>query len=540
MRSFLVVLVALLLGACVSHYEPPKSGEPSGLDAANADQAWPATTVYTTALGSNGVRGANAKDAERLLTDELTERGDSAEPDATLATTADWVLRRAYAREESSASTIASAAQRFGFVGLVLGAVTGSVSEDTTRATLRDIVNQVPKNMPINRYGIVSGRGRDAVIVLGVVEASLEDFPRALAPGGTLRLKGAISERFEHAAVFATNPEGKIDELPLKGRDVDVTLDFPSTGVHQVELLGYGATGPVVLVNVPIEVGVSTNREAAARTVDDPNLTPEQAEAELLSLLDAERTKRGLGALAADSELRSVALAHSTDMSSHNFFGHVSPTTGGPEARVQAAGLRVSKFGECVALEMTPSRAFQGLMDSPAHRATMLDPSFTHVGIGVAFSTVNGQRRLHATLLFGRRPPPSDARLSADEALAIIQAARQAKNLPALEADPMLSAAAAAGARALTDGSAKDGQQVLAVAARELQRELYRRHARRGSCQLYGELIDRLELTTIPLLARPDIVAIGIGTAPLEGEQGPKLGFVLFADAGPGKGVDCN
>ncbi len=131
----------------------------------------------------------------------------------------------------------------------------------------------------------------------------------------------------------------------------------------------------------------------------------------------------------------------------------------------------------CVALEMTPSRAFQGLLDSPAHRATLLDPNFTHVGVGVAFSSVNGQRRLHATLLFGRRPPPSDARLSADEALATIQAARRTQNLPALEVDPTLSAAAAAGARALTDGSAKDGQQVLAVAAHELQRELQRKHA---------------------------------------------------------------
>jgi uncharacterized protein YkwD len=501
----------------------------------------PDATIYTTSAGSNGVRGGEAaKQVQSLLEEELSARGDIAEPDAALASTAAWALRTAYAREEITSSGVATAAQRSGFVGLMLGSASGSVAGDLSRTALHDLLNQVPKNTPINRYGIAGGRGQDAVVVIGVVEASLADFPRSVPPGGTLRLKGGISERFQHASVFATNPEGKIDELPMSGRDIDATLTFPSSGVYKLELLGYGATGPVVLVNVPIQVGVEEKHEAASKNAAAPIATPEEAEAALLSLLNAERKRQGLTSLASDAELRGIALAHSEDMTAHHFFGHVSPTTGTPEDRVRAAGLRVSKFGECVALDFTPDAAFRGLMDSPAHRAAMLDPSFTHVGIGVSFVFTNGQRRLNATLLFGRRPAPEDARMSSDDVLEALQTARKQQSLPALRVDPVLSAAATAGSRALEDGSAKDSAAVLAAVGREMQRQVNRTHMNRSACQYYAEILDRQQLTEIAVLKRADIVAIGIGTAPLQDANGPKLGLVLMADSGPGKAVNCN
>jgi uncharacterized protein YkwD len=541
-RAVRMLAAALLLSGCgAGNYQRPESTSIHDSASGGRVPLPPDAASYTTSSGSDGVKGgASANDAQALLQEELAARGDKAVPDASLTATAAWFLRSTYAREPNSSSTIPNAAQRFGFAGLILGSMVGSFAEPQTRATLRDIVAQVPKNTPITRYGVLAGEGHDAAIVLGVVEASLDDFPRNVAPGGGLRLKGSIAERFQRASVFVTNPDGKVAEIPMKTRAVDASLTFPSAGVYELEVLGYGTSGPVVLVNVPVYVGVSEKRENASSGEADPNLTVEQAEATLLSLLNEERTKRGLGKLQADPELGAVALAHSTDMEQHQFFGHVSPTTGTLEDRVRAAHLKVSKSGECVALDFSPAGAHHALMDSPAHRASMLEPSFTHVGVGVVFGSANGQRRLAVTLLFGRRPPPADARMSTNEVLEAVQALRKHRQLPALRVDPVLNAAAAAGGRALADGSAKNTQQVLAAVGREMQRQVNRTRQNRSACQLYIELLDRQQLAAITLLKRADIVTIGLGTAPLEDETGPKLGVVLMGDAGPGKTVKCN
>ena len=533
-RAAFAFVLSLLLAGCAS-----------GLHAlgvtANVEVP-PDAKTYTTSKGSNGVRGGGSgKEAEALLETELEARGDAAEPDGALAATAAWALKAAYEKQPVSGAATADAAHRFGFAGMTLGWIAGAVGEERTHASLKELVAQVPKNTPINRYGIMAGQGRDVVVVIGVVEATLDDFPRAVAPGGSLRLSGDISDRFERASVFSTTPDGQVKEHPMTDRDVDISVAFPSVGVYKLEVMGYGASGPVVLVNVPIHVGVAETADTTVTGEADPNLTIEEAEAAMLALLNEERTRRGLTPVAPDPELRALAVAHSTDMAEHRFFGHVSPTTGTPEDRVTKANLRVSKVGECVALEVSPAGAHRGLMDSPAHRAAMLEPAFTHVGVGVAFlDTAPGRRRLNVTLLLGRRPPPEDARMSESETLEAIQTLRKAQKLPPLRLDPVLAAAARAGGRALETGVARTPEQALAASGREMQAQVNRTRMNRSSCQLYLEILDRNQLGEVPLLKRADVVTIGLGTAPFESESGPKLRVVLMADGGPKNPIACN
>lgn len=49
------------------------------------------------------------------------------------------------------------------------------------------MVSQVPKNMPVNRYGIVAGQRRDVALLIGSVEVELDDFPRSLALSASAR-----------------------------------------------------------------------------------------------------------------------------------------------------------------------------------------------------------------------------------------------------------------------------------------------------------------------------------------------------------------
>lgn len=500
---------------------------------------------YSTAAGGDGVRGgAVASDAQRLLEERLKARGDTAEPDSALAATAAWALQSAYARRNvSDTKLVTTTAQRFGFAGPVLGFIAGPLAEEQVRLSLNELVAQVPSNTRINRYGIVAGRGSDVALVLGAVEATLDDFSRSLSPGSKLRLLGEVSERYQRASVFSTSPDGKVQEIPMQARAIDASLEFASVGQYKLEIMGYGAAGPVVLVNVPIGVGVAESSEGpGAPDADegDPNLTAEAAQETLLSLLNDERRSRGLGAVEADRELAEIAFSHSADMVQADFFGHVSPTTGTPDDRVRKARVRVSKAGECIALELTPARAHRGLLDSPAHRAAMLDPLYTHVGIGVAFVPDKiGQRRLKVTMLLGRRANPAEARQSATALIEAIQGYRQAQKLAPVRVDPVLTAVANAGSRALASGAAKTPQQVLTATQGELQAQVNRTRKGRVACRAFLEIIDRYQLSTVPLLQRPELAAIGVGVAELGDEQDPRLGVVLAAEAGPQQTLRC-
>jgi uncharacterized protein YkwD len=398
------------------------------------------------------------------------------------------------------------------------------------------MVTQVPKNMVINRYGIAAGQGTDVALIIGTVEVKLEDFPRSLAPGATLRLKGEVSQRYLRTTIHSTNPAGKVREIPMQARAIDASVALPDTGIYMLEIVGHGATGPVVLVNVPIHVGVSPPEVDTPDAYADPNLTAEEAEATLLSLLNDERTRRGLQKVEADSELRAVALAHSVDMTEHQFFSHVSPTTRDFEDRLAKAKLRLSKDGECIVLGKTPARAHQSLLESPAHRAGMLDPGYTHVGIGVSFDEKTpGKRNVVVTLAFGRRPPTDDSGLSRAEVIEIVHELRRKWKLPALSMDPTLNAATDAGARAIKAGTAKTPEQVHEVSGRVLTAAVNRTGVGRVSCQTYIEMIDRYQLSELPILKRTDISAIGIATEGVQTDVGRKLAVMIVADAGAGK-----
>ena len=114
------------------------------------------------------------------------------------------------------------------------------------------------------------------------------------------------------------------------------------------------------------------------------------AEQTLLELLNQERTKAGLTPLQPDPTLAEVGRAHSREMFALGYVGHVSPTTGSAADRLASAGLAYPLSGENIALAPTPEMAHEGLMNSPAYRANILNPGFTRVGIAALRSADHG------------------------------------------------------------------------------------------------------------------------------------------------------
>jgi uncharacterized YkwD family protein/spore coat assembly protein SafA len=114
-------------------------------------------------------------------------------------------------------------------------------------------------------------------------------------------------------------------------------------------------------------------------------------EAEVLRLVNIERSKNGLAALQNNADLTRVARTKSQDMIDKNYFSHTSPTYGSPFTMMQTFGLKFSAAAENIAYgQKTPQEVVTSWMNSQGHRENILSPSYTHSGVGAAKKS-NGQ-----------------------------------------------------------------------------------------------------------------------------------------------------
>lgn len=110
-------------------------------------------------------------------------------------------------------------------------------------------------------------------------------------------------------------------------------------------------------------------------------------EQEVIRLVNVERAKAGLKALTEDWELSRVARYKSQDMHDLRYFSHTSPTYGSPFDMMKAFGIRYRTAGENIAMGYrTPAAVVQGWMNSPGHRANILNASYTKIGVGYVAS----------------------------------------------------------------------------------------------------------------------------------------------------------
>lgn len=74
---------------------------------------------------------------------------------------------------------------------------------------------------------------------------------------------------------------------------------------------------------------------------------------------------------------------------------------GGPDDRLRAAGIQFSYFGENVGQGYVSAEDLhRGFMDSPGHRMILLDPRYTHFGVGVETKGSGPNKAFLVTELF--------------------------------------------------------------------------------------------------------------------------------------------
>jgi uncharacterized YkwD family protein/spore coat assembly protein SafA len=106
-------------------------------------------------------------------------------------------------------------------------------------------------------------------------------------------------------------------------------------------------------------------------------------EKEVVRLVNEIRKERGLNELTYDWELSRVARYKSLDMQKNKYFSHTSPTYGSPFQMMKNFGINYRSAAENIAKGYaTPKAVVDGWMNSSGHRANILNPSFTHIGVG--------------------------------------------------------------------------------------------------------------------------------------------------------------
>ena len=494
----------LATALCLNCAAPPPPPPQVAPHQVTTPAAPPAPRYSTDAATGGVIGGAPAKQLEAELLSELAVRGNSAAADGALAATAGWILEQLIVGRPLDQTSSEAASRRNGFAGVVLS-MAGFEMRAGQNKLWRDAIGRVPANMPITRYGInVTRDGRVAAVVLGNVEVSLAPVPSHVARNESMDLNGEVGPRFAFARVFLTKPDGSVEQRVMPSRAVQTRFSFPSDGVYKLEVMGDGETGPVIVANVPLFVGEVAPERAL---LIGHAATPAESEARLFELLNQSRAAAGLPALALDEALREVAYAHSTDMAGHDYFGHVSPTDGDPEARLRRAGVVVSAYGENIAQADSPENAHDSLMNSPGHRAVMLGTQFTHVGI----AAVPAHSALVYTLLFARRAAPETMPRNASELQAVFLALRAKHGLSEPVLDDIYRVAAEAGLAAYLAAPAPTSELAVTAMHDALVREVHRRHASRaGSCSFVGELIDPEQLAQNAAVLAPGVRRFGL------------------------------
>jgi uncharacterized YkwD family protein/spore coat assembly protein SafA len=117
-----------------------------------------------------------------------------------------------------------------------------------------------------------------------------------------------------------------------------------------------------------------------------PNLEDiKNAENQVITLVNIQRTNMGLPKLSTNWQLSRIPRYKSQDMINKNYFSHISPTYGSPFNMMENFGLKFSSAGENIAMgQQTPAAVVNSWMNSPGHRANILNPSYTQIGVGLA------------------------------------------------------------------------------------------------------------------------------------------------------------
>lgn len=438
--------VALLLGACGAS-DGPRTLE--GARYQDVEAPAPSVARYATEPPpGEPVLGATGAEAVREGVEAASvEHEMPLEADPRLARLAEWIAERLGPNGEPPPNEVIEFfARHLGLVEPVPHTMVLGQPADSLAEGIAGSVGQFMDRQTYNRWGAaVADRGALtlAVVMLSWRWVELESIPRAVEPGSPIEVRGRLLGEHQNPTVVIAKPGGEVQRLPAgSGPDFDVRVPTDGAGVYRVEIVGRGPRGDTVIANFPVFVGEDIPTSVRLDAPDADGGDVESVRRALLELMNRTREEAGVGAVRPHEELREVALAHSRDMVENDFIGHASPTTGTAAERVRRAGIRSGLVLENIGRGYSAAEIHRGLLESPGHRANLVNPDVSRVGIGVVAQPEGSRSAYVVTQLLIRQAERVDLSEAPTQLVERINHARRARGAPPVSLeDPMSEAA---------------------------------------------------------------------------------------------------
>jgi uncharacterized protein YkwD len=187
---------------------------------------------------------------------------------------------------------------------------------------------------------------------------------------------------------------GLIGGSPAKAPASGTAASQPATGQPSADY-GAPAADPATEPSTDPATGPATGtaQQPPASAAAPPKASAKPAPGgpagplgEVFRLVNVERARAGCPALAAEPRLAAAAGAHSADMAAKHYFSHTSQDGSSLALRIDRTGYKWSRIGENIAKgQSTPAAVMTAWMNSPGHRANILNCQFRHLGVGLAF-----------------------------------------------------------------------------------------------------------------------------------------------------------
>ena len=134
----------------------------------------------------------------------------------------------------------------------------------------------------------------------------------------------------------------------------------------------------------------------------DPRQMAAVVSSTLVNLANQDRTSNQVQPLTVSPALTAAAQAKANDMVANGYFAHTSPSGKTSWYWFQQAGYAFTYAGENLAVNFNNSSDVENAwMNSPEHRANILNAHFTQIGVATAQGTYNGHPATYVVQMFG-------------------------------------------------------------------------------------------------------------------------------------------
>ncbi|GAA0589258.1 sigma-70 family RNA polymerase sigma factor [Streptomyces crystallinus] len=248
----------------------------------------------------------------------------------------------------------------------------GTQSEAATRSELRRDRDRARRR----RRAAAVLAGATAIGGLAVV-IHLSNDPAG--PGHT------VADAPADAAVASATPESATATGPSPVRSTNSPSAKPSSSPSPSR----SAASPKPSAHSPSPHSAAA-QPPAKHTPSTPNGLAKQGSGaqQVIALVNDERARNGCGPVTDNAQLATAAQRHSDNMAAQGFFDHTDPSGAGPGERIHAAGYQWSTYGENIARgQQTPADVMKSWMNSPGHRANILNCAFKELGVGIHYGS---------------------------------------------------------------------------------------------------------------------------------------------------------